>query len=160
MSQPPRTARQRRAARRPGRKLLGLDLGARRVGIAISDDTGQIATPLRVIDLRTASLADIARIAEEEHVAGIIVGLPVNMSGEEGFQAREVRRQCDALARHTTLPIVLWDERLTSAIAEEIIAERRRGRRRPANVDAIAAAIMLQSFLDSHPMSITWPECG
>ena len=153
MSSSPLTARQRRAAKRPGRKLLGLDLGERRIGVAVSDDTGLIATPINVIDLRRGSLADIARIALEQTVDAIVAGLPLNDAGDEGYQARDVRSQCAALSDLTPLPIVMWDERLTTAIAEDILAARGRpSRKRLAELDAVAAAVMLQSYLDSHPL--------
>lgn len=153
MSDPHLTARQRRMARRPGRKLLGVDLGERRVGVAVSDDTGLIATPVTVIDLRKGSLADVAQLAHELQVDAIVAGLPLNMAGDEGRQALDVRLQCDELAGLTSLPIVFWDERLTTAIAEDMIAKRgARRRKQVRQLDAIAAAIMLQSYLDSHPL--------
>jgi len=133
--------------------LLGVDLGDRRIGVAVSDDTGLLATPLTVLDLRVASLDDVVRLAQEQGVAGIVAGLPLNAEGDEGYQARAVRAQCARIEKATALPIVLWDERLTTAIAEDIVAVRSKpgkGRRPP--LDAIAAAIMLQSFLDSHPL--------
>jgi len=153
LSGAPQTARQRRTARRPGRKLLGIDLGARRIGIAVSDDTGLIAAPVAVIDLQRGDLSDIALVATKYDVEAIVAGLPVNSMGDEGFQARDARAQCARLADLTQLPIVMWDERLTTAIAEDILAARGRSRRpRRDDLDAVAAAVMLQSYLDSHPL--------
>jgi putative holliday junction resolvase len=139
--------------RRPGPKLLGLDLGKRRVGVAVSDDTGVIASPLRIIDLKHASLADIASLAHELRADGIVVGLPKGMSGDEGFQARETRAMAAEIEQHTHLPIIFWDERLTSAIADRVLAgDKRSSRERRGQRDAIAAAVLLQSYLDANPL--------
>lgn len=139
--------------RRPGPKLLGLDLGERRIGVAVSDDTGIIASPLRIVDLRHAPLTAVADLARELGVSGIVVGLPKGMRGDEGYQAREVRAMAAELEQLVELPIIFWDERLTTAIADRVLSARggssrdRRGQR-----DAIAAAVMLQSYLDAHPL--------
>jgi putative Holliday junction resolvase len=140
----------RRRERRPGAKLLGLDLGERWIGVAITDDTGVLAAPLETLDLRRVGLDAVARIAAERGVAGIVVGLPRTLSGEEGFQARRAREQAAELASHTDLPIVFWDERLTTAMADQIAA--RRGRRKGGQHDAVAAAILLQSYIDTYPI--------
>lgn len=139
--------------RRPGPKLLGLDLGERRIGVAVSDDTGVIASPLKIIDLKHARLDDVAQLARDLAVAGIVVGLPRGMSGDEGYQAREVRAMSAELELIVELPILFWDERLTSAIADRVLtASGRSTRQRKKERDAIAAAVMLQSYLDAHPM--------
>ncbi len=139
--------------RRPGPKLVGLDLGERRIGIAVSDDTGIIASPDRIIDLRNGSLADVASLVAEVGATGIIVGLPKGMSGEEGFQAREARTQAAELEKLVDVPVIFWDERLTSAIADRALEQGgRRARDRRTARDAIAAAIMLQSYLDANPL--------
>jgi putative Holliday junction resolvase len=140
--------------RRPGRKLLGLDLGERRVGVAVSDDTGVIASPLRIIDLRRGSLTDIADLASELRVDGIVVGLPRGMRGNEGFQAREVRSMAGELEAVVTVPVIFWDERLTTAIADRVLeAAGRSARERRDRRDAIAATVMLQSYLDANPVA-------
>lgn len=146
----------RKRERRPGAKLLGLDLGERWVGVAITDDTGVLAAPVQVLDLRRVGLDAIARLAEERGVAGIVVGLPRTMAGEEGFQARRAREQAAQLAAHTDLPILFWDERFTTAMADEIAA--RRGRRKGGQHDAVAAAILLQSYIDAHPIRRQRPD--
>lgn len=143
----------RRKPRRPGPKLLGLDLGERRIGIAVSDDTGIIASPMRIIDLKHASLADVAAVAIDLGVAGIVVGLPVGMHGSEGHQAREARAMAAELEAMLSIPIMFWDERLTSAIADRALADSGlSSRNRRDQKDAIAAAILLQSYLDAHPL--------
>jgi putative holliday junction resolvase len=139
--------------RRPGRKLLGLDLGERRIGIAVSDDTGIIASPLRIIDLRRGQIDDVAKVVSELNVAGIVVGLPKGMRGDEGFQARETRALAAKLEHLVNVPLIFWDERLTSAIADRVLADAgRSARERRDQRDAIAAAVMLQSYLDAHPI--------
>lgn len=149
------TARQRRKLReRPGRKLLGLDLGERRVGVAVSDDLGSISFPIGAIDLRHQTLEDVAALAREQQVDGIVAGLPTTLSGTEGFQAREARAMAAELSEMVDLRIVFWDERLTSAIADRMLdADRGNRRKNRANGDrdALAASIMLQGYLDANP---------
>jgi putative Holliday junction resolvase len=143
----------RRKPRRPGAKLIGLDLGERRIGVAISDDTGVIASPDRIIDLRHGSLHDIAALVVDVNATGIVVGLPKGMLGDEGHQARAARDQAAELEQLVTTPIIFWDERLTSAIADRALEQSgMRSRERRDKRDAIAAAIMLQSYLDANPL--------
>ena len=142
-----------RKPRRPGHKLMGLDLGERRVGVAVSDDLGIIATPWKIVDLKKQSLEDVAALAKELQVQGIIVGLPRGMRGDEGFQARETRRMAAEIEAHIDLPFVFWDERLTSAIADRVLAGHGKSQKaRRVERDAIAAAVMLQSYMDAHPL--------
>lgn len=142
----------RRSRRRPGRRLLGVDLGERWVGVAATDDTGVLASPVQTIDIRRSSLDGVIQIAVERDVAAIVVGLPKTMAGSEGFQARKARDQAETLQELTDLPVIFWDERLTTAMAERI-AERggRKRRRGVAQSDALAAAILLQSYIDANP---------
>jgi putative holliday junction resolvase len=145
----------RRKPHRPGPKLLGLDLGERRIGVAVSDDLGIIASPFRIIDLKRQSLADVAALASDMKVDGIVVGLPRGMSGEEGHQARETRAMAAEIEAIVEVPIIFWDERLTSAIADRVLASHgRSSKSRRGERDAIAAAVMLQSYLDAHPLSL------
>lgn len=140
--------------RRPGHKLLGLDLGERRVGVAVSDDLGIIASPLKIVDLKRQSLADVAALARDLEVSGIVVGLPKGMRGDEGYQARETRRMAAEIEEHIDVPFIFWDERLTSAIADRVLAGHGKSQKtRRVERDAIAAAIMLQSYMDAHPLS-------
>lgn len=141
-----------RSRRRPGRRLLGVDLGERWIGVAATDDTGVLASPVETIDIRRATLDAVVRLAYERDVAAIVVGLPKTMSGQEGFQARKAREQANAIQSLTDLPVIFWDERLTTAMAEEIFARNTRKRRRGASQpDALAAAILLQSYIDANP---------
>jgi len=146
----------RRKPRRPGPKLLGLDLGERRIGVAVSDDTGVIASPDRIIDLRRSSLADVAGLALQHGVDGIVVGLPKSMTGEEGYQARETRAMAAEIEALVDVPIIFWDERLSSSIADRALSGKvRSARERSKQLDAIAAAVTLQSYLDSNPLDRT-----
>lgn len=151
-------SRRQRALARPGRKLLGLDLGERRVGVAISDDIGIFASPHETIDLRHATLQRVAELVEQHRIDGIVVGLPSTMGGEEGFQARETRAMAAEIEELVDVPIRFWDERLTSAIADQLMYQNKRAkRRRKEERDAIAAAVMLQGYLDAHPLNSEAP---
>jgi putative Holliday junction resolvase len=137
--------------------LLGLDLGTRTVGIAISDVTRRVASPLKTI-ARTRFSADartILAIAESEKVAAIVLGLPLLMNGEEGRRAQSTRAFARSLARLTPLPIVFWDERLSTAAVERMLIGADRSRaKRARDVDKLAATYILQAALDylaGHP---------
>ena len=137
-------------------RILGLDAGERRVGIAISDPTGTVARPLRTLvrGSREEDFAAIAATVAEHDVGLVVVGQPLSLDGTEGPQARRVARYALALAVHLPVPVVSWDERFTTAAAKEILRQNRgkkKGRRARAvgEVDAIAAAVILQSYLNS-----------
>jgi putative holliday junction resolvase len=124
------------------------------VGIAVSDDLGSIAFPVGIVDLRHQTLEDVARIATQQNVDGIVAGLPTTLGGEEGFQAREARSMAEELSRLVEVRIVFWDERLTSTIADRVIQAgggKKRKSRNSGERDALAAAIMLQGYLDANP---------
>ncbi len=132
--------------------MLGLDYGERRIGVAASDPLGLTAGPHLVIDRRSLG-EDIARIRELMHRKGaeaIVMGLPLNMDGSPGPMARRVRRFASALRRELKVEVQLWDERLTTRQAEQALlaSDERRARRRQVR-DAISAALILQSYLDS-----------
>jgi putative Holliday junction resolvase len=131
-------------------RVLGLDPGTRRIGVALSDATGTIAAPHSVIDRRTADVDEaLRRLVEEHEVELIVVGLPVSLSGAEGPSAEAARVFADSVADATGLPIVLQDERFTTVIAEGALIEGGVGRgERRRKRDQVAAAVMLQSFLD------------
>jgi putative Holliday junction resolvase len=137
-------------------RVLGLDPGERRIGIAISDPTGTLAHPLQALvrGSREEDFAAIAALVAEHDVELVVVGWPLSLDGTEGPQARRVARYTDALAACLPVPVVSWDERFTTAAADEILRQirGRKGRRRArarGQVDAIAAAVILQSYLDS-----------
>jgi putative Holliday junction resolvase len=133
-------------------RLLGVDLGARRIGLAVSDDSGTLASPLMVQHRGRDHAADhaaIAATAEAEGVARIVVGLPRSLSGADGPAARAARAEVDELRATTGLPIDLHDERFTTVSATRRLRDSRRGRAKRDPVDAAAAAEMLQSYLDA-----------
>ncbi len=137
-------------------RILALDVGRRRIGVALSDGLGVTAQGLDTIVRKNKreDLAVLARLAAEGGVSLILVGHPLNMSGTEGRQAEWVRRFSEDLAGHTRLPVKLWDERLTTQEAERVlrasgISIAKRGRA----VDRLSAVILLQSYLDSVAMA-------
>jgi putative Holliday junction resolvase len=134
----------------PSGRLLGLDLGDRRIGVAVSDPTGFLASALQVLPSvgRARDAAEVARIAAEEQADAVVVGVPVNMDGSYGPQAEKSRKFGAALEQRG-LPVVYWDERLTTVEAQRYLRETGVGRqRRRETLDAAAAAILLQSYLD------------
>lgn len=136
--------------------MLGIDVGDRRVGLAISDATQTLARPLTTLtvsghrDAVAQVAAEIERLAaEEDGLASIVAGLPVGLDGSPGEQTARVVAFLDLLAARTTLPIARVDERLTSREAESRLAVRERDwRKRKERLDAAAAAIILQEYLD------------
>ena len=133
-------------------RSMGLDVGEVRIGIALSDQTGLIAQSHATLERSgwDRDLAYLAEVAETHEVERFVVGNPLNLDGSAGRQADRSREFADRLKKVTGLPVVLWDERFTSLSAEKtlIAAGVRRKKRRKA-IDRMAAAIMLQSYLDS-----------
>ncbi len=136
---------------------LGLDPGDRRIGVAVSDPRGVIARPLTTVEHESlASDADrVVALAERVQAGKIVVGLPLNLDGSAGPAARKARRFANAIRRKTGAEVVLWDERLTTVAAEEMLADGARSRPAAGRdvIDKAAAAVMLQDYLDSHPES-------
>src|SRR5215218_1450248 len=131
--------------------LVGLDLGTKTIGVAVSDPDRRLATGIETIQ-RTAFKVDAARllaIAAERKAVGFVLGLPINMDGTEGPRAQSSRAFARNLARLTALPIGLWDERLsTAAVERELIAADASRKKRAAVIDQHAAAYILQGALD------------
>ncbi|NUQ36611.1 MAG: Holliday junction resolvase RuvX [Caldilineales bacterium] len=124
---------------------LALDVGDRRIGLAAGADDARLARPLGILT-RSSKRADFEALARQAAGCGaehLLVGLPLNMDGSEGLQAKRVRKFAEQLRRVLGLPLTLWDERLSSFEADQILAET--GRRRRHN-DDIAAAAILQNF--------------
>jgi putative Holliday junction resolvase len=141
-------------------RVLGIDYGERRIGLALSDATGLLASPWKKIaneaNLGVAArrLADEVRAlqADDRGLGAIVIGLPRRLSGEPNDQTARVQKLAHLLAAEVTVPITLQDERLTSHEADALLAERERDwRRRKDQVDAMAAALILQDFLDNQP---------
>jgi len=136
-------------------RILGLDPGERRVGVALSDLTGTIASPHSVIDRRSVELADAVRALCKEHsVEQIVVGLPTGLSGLEGPSAKAARVVGSEVAAATGLPVEYQDERFTTVTAEAALLEGgvRRAKRRDVR-DKVAAAVILQTYLDRKDLS-------
>ena len=135
----------------PGARLIGIDLGTKTIGLALSDVTRTIATPLETIR-RVKFTPDVGRllaIAAEHQIAGLVLGLPVNMDGSEGPRAQATRAFARNVNKLSALPILLWDERLSTTAAERTLIEADTSRKRRAEViDKMAAGIILQGALD------------
>jgi putative Holliday junction resolvase len=134
-------------------RVLGIDLGSKRIGIATSDRSGTIATPYTVL-LRCGSMGgdhrNIAKMVVEEEAEAVIVGLPLNMDGSEGKAAQAARIEAARMATVVGVPVHVHDERLTTVEADRVLMEQKmnaQARRRV--VDKVAAAVMLQSWLDT-----------
>ena len=134
-----------------GARLLGLDVGTKTVGMALSDATWMVATPVDTIR-RTRFRDDVQRLLaeiERLEVGGIVVGLPVSLDGSEGPRAQGVRQFARNLLQHRDLPLAFWDERLsTAAVEREMIAADLSRKRRAEIIDKVAAAYILQGLLD------------
>jgi putative Holliday junction resolvase len=143
---------------RPGARFLGLDLGEKTIGIALSDTSHTVATPM--LTLRrgkfAADASKLETIAKEQNVGGLIVGLPLNMDGTDGPSAQSARAFARNFAARSSLPLSLWDERLSTVAVTRTLLEADSSRRRRAQVvDKMAAAFVLQGVLDRlHKMDI------
>jgi putative Holliday junction resolvase len=137
-------------------RVMGLDVGEKTIGIAISDSmllTAQGRPTLRRTNLN-ADIKKLRLLVEENEVHEIIVGQPLHMSGKESAQSNKVARFAEQLGKALKIPILHWDERLTSFAAEQHLEEMGLNwRKRREHVDKIAAMIILQSYLDSRPKS-------
>jgi len=137
-------------------RILGVDLGSRRIGLALSDASGTLASPLDVL-ARSGDRGDdhaaILAVAREHEVGTIVVGMPKSLSGKDGPAAREARAEIEQLQELAgDLPVEQYDERFTTVIAQRSLVEagvRRDARRK--KVDKVAAAVMLQSYLEAQP---------
>ncbi|HEY0444795.1 MAG TPA: Holliday junction resolvase RuvX [Candidatus Limnocylindrales bacterium] len=146
-------------------RILGVDLGERRIGLAIADDDGGRAMPLATLPRsadETSEIAALARVIAEQDVTEIVVGLPFEASGREGRQAEITRAWVDAVGARLGVRVTFRDERLTSHLAEERVGPMKRGRSGGpptrsqreayrARIDREAAAIILQDELDARP---------
>ena len=136
---------------KPGARLIGIDAGTKTLGLALSDVTRTIASPLTVLK-RTKFKEDAAallKIATEHQIAGFVLGLPTNLDGTAGPRVQATRAFAKNMNALTDLPILLWDERLSTAAAERTLLEADASRKRRAEViDKMAAGIILQGALD------------
>lgn len=141
------------------KRVIGVDYGMSRIGLALSDERKIIATPLQTVLTEKKTEQTVAKLVallnelqekERFEIEEIVVGLPLMMSGKTGFQADEVKHFVALLAESTTIPILTWDERLSTVQAERSLRESQMTRKRRSKVvDIVSAAIILQSYLDS-----------
>lgn len=133
-------------------RALGIDLGSKRIGVATSDRSGTIATPLVVLQRSGSRLGDyrsIAALVVEHEAECVVVGLPLNMSGSIGAAAQLALDEANEMASVVSVPVYTYDERLTTVTADNILMEQKmKAQARRRVVDKVAAAVMLQSWLE------------
>ena len=137
-------------------RIIALDVGSKRVGFAVSDEMGVIATPRGILHRQSYNkdAAAVSELIEREQAERVIVGLPTGLSGRPTEQTRRAERFAEMLASRLPVPVELWDERLTTVMARRIRPSSMRTPTREAeSVDAIAAALILQSYLDRRSQS-------
>jgi len=133
-------------------RILGIDYGQRRIGLAISDPMGIIALPLTALDTKKIKdpLFEIKKILKEKNVKKIVVGLPKNMDGTIGEKGKEVLEFAKYLSQEVNVKIDLWDERLTSVESQRALRDtKRKIKRDKKNVDKLSASLILQGYLES-----------
>jgi putative Holliday junction resolvase len=134
-------------------RALGVDLGSKRIGVAVSDSAGQLATPYEVVQRGADHAADHARLlglAAEVEAEAVVVGLPLSLDGSIGPAAQGVLDEVDELAARTALPVVTYDERLTTVSADRSLREQSLSApERRQVVDKVAASVLLQAWLDA-----------
>ena len=140
-------------------RVVGVDVGARRIGLAVSDPSATLARPIGCVTVAALDASAVARVraevdrlrAEEDGVAAIVVGLPRRLNGQPNDMTAQVQAFADSLGRACALPVVLQDERLSSHEAETLLAGRIKDwRERKRALDAASAAVILQDYLDAH----------
>jgi len=130
-------------------RILAIDPGERRIGVAAADLGLRVAIPLTTIEGGPDAVEAVARLVEEEGARALVVGLPLSLSGALGPQAQRAQALAGALAQRLAVPVLTWDERLTSTEARRRLSSGGGRRRQKRDVDALAAAIILQAYLDS-----------
>jgi putative Holliday junction resolvase len=136
----------------PHSRILGMDVGSKTIGLAVSDPLGITAQGLETIRRKNkrTDYERVARVIREFQIAEIVVGYPLRLSGMEGSQAEKVRAFADQLREHFKLPVHLWDERLSSAEANRLLRESEMSiKRRREVVDRLAAVLILQNWLEA-----------
>lgn len=138
-------------------RILGLDIGSKRIGIAISDELGFTAQGLETLDSKDPEndVNNIVKIVEKYGVTEIVVGMPYNMNGTEGPQVKKVREFMERMGQRMEVPLREWDERLSTAGAERILleADLSRAKRRKV-IDKLAAVLILQGYLDNRSVGL------
>jgi putative Holliday junction resolvase len=142
--------------------VLALDVGEARIGLATSDPTGTLATPRGVVRRRStaAAIAAIARVVDETAASAVVVGLPISLDGSLNAQARRIQAFAERLRAQVRVPVMYWDERLSTVTAAEALrAAGVRPERIAERIDAAAAAVILQDYLD-HQRQIASDQAG
>jgi putative Holliday junction resolvase len=136
-------------------KILALDVGNRRIGLAVSDELGLSATGLETLHRTTRKhdLEVLGKIAKKHQVEEIVIGLPLNMNGTESEQTEKTRTFADMVREKLKLPVVFWDERLTSWEAQELLKEKSGGKQDKSEIDKLSACLILQGYLASKARS-------
>lgn len=141
-------------------RLLGVDLGDVRVGLAMTDPDQRVATPLETrpaVEGDGGQAEDLAQVVDERGAVAVVVGYPRTLRGREGAAATRARRVATQLAERTGTPVVLWDERFTTVEAERVMLEQDASRRnRRANIDRVAATLLLQTVVDARRGGSAW----
>jgi putative holliday junction resolvase len=149
-------------------RVVGVDVGARRIGLAVSDPTATLARPVGCVTVAALDASAVARVgaevdrlrAEEDGVAAIVVGLPRRLNGQPNDMTAQVQAFADSLGKVCALPVVLQDERLSSREAETLLAGRIKDwRERKRALDAASAAVILQDYLDAHRPADADEDC-
>jgi len=138
-------------------RTLGLDIGTKRTGVALSDEMGMFASPHSTVEQpgRKKWLQSVRQLVQDNEVGKIVIGLPLDQNGEEGLQAQLVRTFIALCQKRLSVPVIEWDERFSTAQAERSMIEANVSRaKRKQRIDKVAAAIILQSFLDTQHDSI------
>ncbi len=141
------------------KRVLGIDFGSRRIGLSLSDPLKIIAQPFETLENNFTFWSRLKEIIHQQNVEMIIVGMPLNLKGQKAQKAVEVEKFIERLKSETGLEVITWDERFTSSIAQQTLLEmgtKRSERRNKGRVDSMAAAIILQSFLDNTKPSISY----
>jgi putative Holliday junction resolvase len=141
------------------KRIMGLDFGTTRIGISLSDPLQIIARPFSTIDNGRGMIGEIREIIQNENVELVVVGMPLNLKGEKGKKAQEVEEFIGKIKNATQVEVVHWDERFTTLIAHQTLlsmgTKREERRTKKGRVDSMAAAILLQGFLDSRKRSLS-----
>lgn len=134
-------------------KILGLDIGSKRIGVAVSDELGITARGLSTIERKNDedTIRNLRSIISEENIKEIVVGLPINMNGSYGPKANEAIDFAGRLEEHLNIPVKLWDERMSTMEAERILIDADTSRaKRKKKIDKLAAQVILQGYLNAH----------
>lgn len=137
---------------------MGIDFGTTRIGLSLSDPLQIIAVPFKTLDNKLGVIDRICETIQQEEVGLVVVGMPLNLKGEKGKKAVEVEKFVEEVRKGTSIEIIHWDERFTTSIAHQTLltmgTKREDRRTNKGRVDAMAAAILLQGFLDSRKRSL------